>query len=673
MPSRGPQLPPFTVSATPPRLSGADNDATAEAGIDTLKRLLLAEEQSSIRLLAGKLGTMELRAGSDEALQASVARIIDGALREAEVARHRELASALAPVVVSTIRREIVNSRDQMVEALYPITGQLVSAYVAHAVKDMMAELNERIESGVSVRRWSLRLKSLVTGRPYSELLLKALNIPRVEELFLIRRGSGELLGHWRANEVKVRRPGKGSGTADGREALVSSYLTALTEFAREAFAGEQSQLQTLDIQSHRIYLRGSPAHLLAAKCAGAMPAGVEQEIDEMFIDILQAQTKLTDAAAVGGHSPEPIAFEPVAERINLRLKSLHKSEGSSPSLAIALVSLIGLAVLGGVGWLTYTDWQNRSARSLAQTRIAEDARFAGLPIQVEASGVGRKVVLTGLAPSRAASEELLARIGEGLPGATVTGTFKVVPNIDSVAELEGRMMMLREQVGELEEGRQRLDSLGKRLSDLAASLDAYAKRDQLATFARSEDVTGLKAAADDLAARHRALQSELVQQIAGTASRRDVAELTASGKAMAAELQRLAAAVAALQPVPPDARARLTAWVADHAIFFGDDTDYRDPAAAERILGELATLLGETDVALRIVGYTDVKGDAGTNRTLGLSRAERVAADLVAAGISSTRLIKVGRASERPLSAIEGSTSPNRRVVFELDLTGEP
>ena len=74
------------------------------------------------------------RAGTDERLKASVATIIDGALVQAEVSRHDQLAQAIAPLVVRTVRTEIRNSQDVLVEALYPMTGRMVKAYVASAM-----------------------------------------------------------------------------------------------------------------------------------------------------------------------------------------------------------------------------------------------------------------------------------------------------------------------------------------------------------------------------------------------------------------------------------------------------------------------------------------------------------------------------------------------------------
>ena len=50
----------------------------------------------------------------------------------------------MAPLVVAAIRSEIANSRDMMVEALYPITGRLVAAAVSNAFRALLETINAR-------------------------------------------------------------------------------------------------------------------------------------------------------------------------------------------------------------------------------------------------------------------------------------------------------------------------------------------------------------------------------------------------------------------------------------------------------------------------------------------------------------------------------------------------
>lgn len=92
-----------------------------------------------------------------------------------------------------TIRTEILNSRDEMVEALYPITGRMVKAYVASAIRDLAAQINRSVDSNPLM----LRLRSVVSGKSIAELALADSAGLQLDGLYLIRRGTGELVCYW--------------------------------------------------------------------------------------------------------------------------------------------------------------------------------------------------------------------------------------------------------------------------------------------------------------------------------------------------------------------------------------------------------------------------------------------------------------------------------------------
>ena len=205
-------------------------------GVDRLKELLFDKEARKLDELNGRLQLLaeaEIkrhgdlservnavfeRAGTAERLQQSVADVLDGAIRDAEIDKHEALSQAVAPLVVNTIKYELKNSQDDMVDALYPITGRLVKQYVAAAVKDMMVQINSRL-SGGSGGGLGMRLKSIMTGTSMSELALAETQRLEVEELFLIRRGSGDLVAQW---DRTPRVQGQGSN----RDALVAPYFS---------------------------------------------------------------------------------------------------------------------------------------------------------------------------------------------------------------------------------------------------------------------------------------------------------------------------------------------------------------------------------------------------------------------------------------------------------------
>ena len=269
-------------------------------GVSRLKELLFDSESQALADLSRRIdrlteiNTDERRAlresidglfdrvGTPERMEYSVATILDGAIRRAEVDRHKELADAFSPLVVRTVRTEIRNSRDELVEALYPMTGRMVKAYVASAMKDLMQEVNRRIEQNP----FMLRMASIVTGRSPAELALarravraglRALAAMGVVES---RHGSGtyihggpprlgtepleflaDLHGFTREEMYEARRVLEVGVAGLAAERVTPDHLASLAEEVASLFATMHDPEEFLvhDIRFHR----------MVAQCAG--------------------------------------------------------------------------------------------------------------------------------------------------------------------------------------------------------------------------------------------------------------------------------------------------------------------------------------------------------------------------------------------------------------------
>lgn len=173
----------------------AGKTSSAEAELSAALRSLSESEGRSRAGIAARIDEIAARVGDDARLEQSVATVLDGAFRRAEHEKHAVISDAVAPFVVNTVRTEIRNSKDELVEALYPVTGRIVKAYVASAMKDLVDQINRRLEMNPVM----LRLRSITTGRSVAELAIADSQRLTVEELYLIRRGTGELVERWPA------------------------------------------------------------------------------------------------------------------------------------------------------------------------------------------------------------------------------------------------------------------------------------------------------------------------------------------------------------------------------------------------------------------------------------------------------------------------------------------
>jgi outer membrane protein OmpA-like peptidoglycan-associated protein len=597
--------------------------------VTKLKELLFENESRTLSDLTRRMDIVFERAGTPERFATSVATVLDEALRQAEIDRHAELSNAIAPLIVKTIKTEIRGSQDELAEALYPSLGRMVKAYVISAIRDLMDEINRRLEAN----RFMLRLRSLLTGRPVAELAFAEGQRLKIEEIFLIRRGSGALIAHWPV--------GEGLSPHDRR---VSGILTAINEVATEAFQADQSALRRIDLGTSLIYLRASPAHLLAAKCSGLAPSAVEQVIDEHFLATIERLRALPnggiDAAPLDrrvGNILAGLATRLEAAIAEQHAKFVRRRSGLSP--AAVLLWGIGLALAAWAAWSAYTSYQTERVRSIAATILAGESALSGYPVHVYVERRGREVTLSGLVATPEAAQGALRRLREALPNSEI---------IDRTTALPGGLEEARADIGALQAA---LSELGSQSSRAEAALRT--------------DIDGLHGEAKGLGAQISQANAETKASLEGLRaglSQTDAAR-QADLKAMRSELE------SALAPTPHE---RLAKWIGAHAIFFDKDTSYRDPQAAAAALDELKELINATDVLVRVVGYTDEKGGEERNTPLSQARAEKVVADLSARGVPASRLIAVGRNDVEDLSSFVGDSSPNRRVEFEVAFRGE-
>ena len=660
------------------------------------------------------------RAGTEDRFRTSVAEVLDRALAEAEISRHEQLSTAIAPLVVRTIKREIHESQDELVEALYPITGRLVQAYVASAIR----ELSERINAQMSANPAMLRFKSLLTGRSMAELALVQSQQLQVEELYLIRRGSGELLARW-----------PNVSNSHDRDQVLSGILTAINEFSLEAFPNDGSALREIDLNTSQVYLRASPRLLLAAKCTGLSNAAVERMIDAEFIESLDRQQDRWEELADNSSSPAQrnAVLSEVAERIETRVADVRRqvlNDNSGWLVLKSLAWLIALLLAGWIAWAGYKYATTEWVRQRADAVIAKTVSMRGYPVRLQVADYGTAVSLAGLAPSAAAKAEIIGSLKNELTGTAIKDELTIVPTApDATPQIVG----LREDLAAFERrvareaferstarALTRLAALPASFNQLAQNLDEQSKKTIVAAAASNIDTvrtelvklrsheagTGTvndSARLDnsELAARLAALRGSIAVSAGGLAGLLDTASarlsdgaaivesdggLLSEAEAMAIETEQFATLVVALaqaasiKPPPPAPPApsgpspdeQLANWVRQHAIFFSADTRFRDPQAAASHLDQLAELIQATTATIRVVGFTDEQGGTRQNSPLSRERAELVRRALITRGVSEQRLIAVGRLDAKDISSIIGDSSPNRRVEFEFGFVGE-
>lgn len=663
------------------------------------------------------------RAGNAERMTASVSEVISEALRRAEVSKHSELSQTIAPLVVTTIKTELRNSQDEMVEALYPITGRLVKSYVASAMKDLSDQMNRRLEQNPIM----LRLQSLTTGRSVGDLALAGTQDFEVNELYLIRRGTGELIAHW--PEMLI----------SGREHAMSGVLSAVNEFANEAFSADQASLRHIDLGGEEVYLRGSPLYLLAARCSGQAPRSIEQTVDDALLFAVEKQNVIdaTPGPAENIARAKSAALADVGQNLRShiasQLEALRQPVGRGALKTLAAVILVPL--LAWFGWSVYTDYRIAQVRATAERIITADSAMQGYPTSIDVTDRGHTLVLSGLTPSKQTKARVISELTKSLPRVNLYDHLNIVAGSGlSVPDVSPEFNKVREELADAKNQQAQLAlerthertarQLQQAVLDLNAAASASSERTEadglkrtaaqldafilefktlgntFKTMSASNENANAIEKLEVLAQKLEGHAGEIIHAAGGDGrlgsaktGKSPVFATDASLQSASDQLGALADRTAALAaaatlakslrpPNPPQPvaagpalispREQLEVWVRSHAIFFTTNTDYRNSETAAQLSGELAQLLASVPAMVRIVGYTDEVGAVTRNTRLAQERADKVRRDLINLGTDPSKIVAVGRPDGSDLSDIRGAMSPNRRVEFEIGFEGE-
>lgn len=573
-----------------------------------LKRLLLSAELDLIRRLERDNADLAARVGDDDALKHSLQGVIVDVLREAGSRQHERMAGVMAPLVLASLREEIRNSRDMMVDALYPITGRLVAAAVRNAFRDLVETLNQRLDRTLSLERWTIKLQAMATGVSEAELMLRKHPPFTLDELLLIHRPTGLLMA--RVSESP-------DDATDGD--MVGSMLTAIMAFTREAFGHDKpGELRTLSVGDADLFVRTSPAVILAVRARGTPPAGFDRAFEDLFIAFLDHWGDvLRDFQGNAEEAAGPEVVEDLNERFRALTAVRPTRKRKTPVKALLLLGAVAAALLVWIGIGIVEDRRIEGLERTARDVVAAEPRMAGYPVRVSYDDGTAALVVTGLTPDADARERLHAALAAALPGTPVDLALTPLPDgSDAVlAKLDQRFAAV--------------DAGLRSLSDAVEALDQRVTHLQAWQRATAANLDGLDGMTDRLATVERALAD-------------------------------------------PVAALRRTA--AETAVYFGDGAEFRDAAAAAVKLEQVAAALERTPprVRLRVVGYADALGTPTGQETLSLARAYAVADALDDLGVPAERLITVGRGAARPLVSETGVTSNNRRVEFEVPADGE-
>ncbi len=295
--------------------------------LEALKGLFLGEDLERLRRI-------DAEARSPEERLRRLAELLPLALKRLE--KRGELNESLAPTVEAVVRLLIQRDSQRFADALYPAIGPAIRKSISETIRQLLRNLNQALEAGLSWQGLKWRFESWRSGIPYAQVVMLHSLHYRVEQVFLIHRRSGILLGHVQAEGVLYKDPD-----------MVSSMLAAIGDFVEDSFeSGEAGQLGHIEYGDLSIRIETGPDVLLALALRGEAPAELREQMQQVVEDIQRRY-----ASVLGEFNGDMSVFSALEGLLLPLLQSKYRrpSRGLTLKTRLVLFALLMLAVLWGV------------------------------------------------------------------------------------------------------------------------------------------------------------------------------------------------------------------------------------------------------------------------------------------------------------------------------------
>lgn len=261
---------------------------------DKLRDILLDEDRKEKKKVDEKIKIIESEITVKEKFEPKVEPIIDKKLQYIR----DNFPELYGPAITSAIKLQIKNSRDEVIDALYPIMGKMIKKYIIKEFEVLNEKIDKQFHKIFSWKYWWSMLKGTLTGSSPSEVMVREMLEPQIEEIFVIEQGSGILQGSYsKSNKLD--------------KDLIAGMLTAIKSFVQDAFeAGEQS-LDKIEYEHYRIIIKSLQKYYVAVVVSGPLSEFYQSKIDELILDFI---------AKIQGHKKgdEPLKLDDFISTHNL-------------------------------------------------------------------------------------------------------------------------------------------------------------------------------------------------------------------------------------------------------------------------------------------------------------------------------------------------------------------
>lgn len=257
-------------------------------GFDKLREILLEKDWEERDQLAQKLEDLDDQLNSRNRLEEKIQPILD----DERINLRNKFPELFGPQITESISKQIRESQDEVVEVLYPIIGRMIKKYITSEMEKLSERIDHQMELAFSWEGWKIRIKAWISGTPQKDMIISKLIEPKIEEIYVIERNSGMLLGSFSKNASLDRD-------------MVAGMLTAIKAFVEDAFTGETQELSNIDYDNFKITIKNFKSFFVAVVTSGGMNAQFRDKLDDTLLDFAQKVLKKAKEGSGANHQTE--------------------------------------------------------------------------------------------------------------------------------------------------------------------------------------------------------------------------------------------------------------------------------------------------------------------------------------------------------------------------------
>ncbi|MEP1095851.1 MAG: hypothetical protein ABJG78_12120 [Cyclobacteriaceae bacterium] len=252
---------------------------SSQGGLSTLKDLLFEEEKQKYVELNEKLKEVNVRI--DDSLNNRT--VPDDEIDQIVGKMVQVMPEKLGPTITETLKVQIRDSKDDVVQALFPIIGQMIKKYVAQEISVLSEKIDRQIENLFSLENLALRVKAIFSGQSYGELIIQKASEGQIQEIFIIEEHSGILMASYSRNK-----------TMD--QDMIAGMLTAIKSFVKDSFDEKNQELETISYDAFSVYVQNFNKFYVAVAISGVITAEFKAKLDNTILQFIRdISAKLTD------------------------------------------------------------------------------------------------------------------------------------------------------------------------------------------------------------------------------------------------------------------------------------------------------------------------------------------------------------------------------------------